>query len=83
MLLLLALACTLTGANPCQQYADYICDCHGDDPDYDCASVQDQYSTSDPDLEDECEASLSDLKREDEAAGRECSSGSDTGDTAA
>lgn len=84
MLLLLVLGCTLTDPNPCQKYADYICDCHGDDPAYDCQSVQDQYSTSDPELEDACESSLADLKNEDEAAGRECSSGAgDTGDSGA
>lgn len=76
-LLLTALAC-LTEIGPCQDYCDYICECHAGEEGFDCEQCRTEYAEVDSDLEDECETSLVDLRSEDEANGTGCDEGVDT-----
>jgi outer membrane murein-binding lipoprotein Lpp len=63
--------------SPCDRYVDYICDCHPEDPDFDCAEARETYAGADASLEDECQIALDDQKAEDEEAGRACGEGND------
>jgi hypothetical protein len=77
LLPLLLLACFGTSSDPCQDYCDYICDCHAGESGYDCDSCRTEYATTDAELQDECETTLIDLQDEDDAAGHTCAA--DTG----
>jgi hypothetical protein len=70
-----AWSCTVS-SEPCDDYVDYMCDCHPEDPDdpdgVDCEELQTQFSGTDPTLEDECISSLADQENEDEANGWVC-----------
>ncbi|MFN7146422.1 MAG: hypothetical protein ACK4YP_21795 [Myxococcota bacterium] len=71
----LAPACFGTSfADPCQDYCDYICECHAGEEGYDCEQCRTEYTSSDPALQDECETSLVDLQGEDQANGTGCES---------
>jgi hypothetical protein len=79
MLLLLLLACFgVTGGDPCQDYCDYICECHAGEADYDCDQCRTEYATSDPALQDECETTLVDLQNADDDAGTGCNAADET-----
>ena len=58
---------------PCDRYVNYICDCHADDPDFDCNEISQSLANADPSAQDQCSIDLSDLQDEDQAAGIECS----------
>ena len=62
---------------PCDEYVDYICDCHADDPEYDCEELSIAYQNGDPDLQDECQVALAEQEEQDEQDGFACAS--DTG----
>lgn len=73
-------ACTFTDAGPCDDYCDYICDCHAGEPEYDCEGCRVEYAGgADPELQDECETELGDLQDQDEAEGHVCGAAADTG----
>jgi hypothetical protein len=72
LLLLLALACDFSSAGPCQDYCDYVCDCHDGEAGFDCDQCRVEYADADPDLQDECETELLDLQDADADAGNEC-----------
>lgn len=60
------------GTNPCDDYVDYICACHEDDPAFDCETLQTVYADAPPDLQDECAVELDTQQEVDEEAGTEC-----------
>jgi hypothetical protein len=70
-------ACDVS-AQPCDDYVDYMCDCHPEDPDdpdaVDCADLTNQFSDTDPALEDECISSLDEQRDKDDANDWECPS---------
>ena len=73
----LLLFCTLIAcedklSSSCDDYVDYVCSCHGDNPDYDCSDLSNIYS--DPDTEQllECSSALDEQKILDEEAEFEC-----------
>jgi len=66
----LAPSCVTT--NPCDDYVDYICACHQDDPSFDCATLQTTYADAPPDLQDECAVQLDDQQAVDSEAGLDC-----------
>ena len=68
----LAMAPSCTGTEPCDDYVDYMCACHQDDPAYDCEAIQTVYAEAGPDLQDECAIQLDDQQATDSAAGVEC-----------
>lgn len=67
-------ACLGGGAtgDPCQDYCDYICDCHAGEAEYDCDSCRTSMESSDPALQDECETELVALQDADQDAGTGC-----------
>ncbi len=69
-------ACVTTDA--CDQYVDYMCDCHADDPDYDCNSLRIIYQDADGETLSDCQVTLQEQKSEDDAAGESCDQ-TDTG----
>lgn len=58
--------------DPCGDYVDYMCLCHGDDEDVDCEALTVTYESADPDVQDECAVLLDAQQRQDEDAGLEC-----------
>lgn len=76
---LLLLACTVD-TGPCQDYCDYICECHAGEEGYDCEECRTVYGGADAELQDECETELLALQDADAAAGNSCEATSaDTG----
>jgi hypothetical protein len=57
---------------PCDDYVDYLCACHEDDPQYDCAVLEASYLDAEPELQDQCAIDLADVQQEDEDEGLEC-----------
>ncbi len=76
-----ALAATACVSDPCQDYVDYICQCHADDPAYDCETLRTTYENADAELQDECSLALSEQQAQDEADGIVCATGTTTGTT--
>lgn len=58
--------------DPCQDYVSYVCDCHADDPEYDCEQIRTTYEGADADVQAECASALQDLEDADQAAGETC-----------
>jgi len=73
MALLGALLAGCSQEEPCADYVDYICECHQDDPDFDCQELRTTYENADPSTQDECAIALDEQEDEDEAAGLDCS----------
>lgn len=65
-------SCELDSSGPCNNYCDYICECHADDGSLSCEDCRTIYSDEDPSLQDECETSLTDLQNADADAGTGC-----------
>ena len=75
LLALALIACgpASTGAkNSCDDYVDYMCDCHGDDPDVDCEEFATVYGDADAEQQVACEDALSEQEDADAAEGLEC-----------
>ena len=81
-MLLLSTAC-FEDKDYCGEYVDYMCDCHDDNPDYDCATQQAIYEEATLEQQTQCALSLDEQMIEDEENGKECDigTGEDTGDT--
>ena len=70
---LMACESNVLDEKPCDRYADYICTCHQDDPDFDC----DEFiilaeANPSPAVSDQCALDLGNLKDQDEAEGFVC-----------
>jgi len=57
---------------PCDRYVDYMCDCHGDDPGFDCVELSNAYADADASVEDQCALELDNQQASDEDAGLQC-----------
>lgn len=57
---------------PCQDYIDYVCSCHADDPDYDCQEIRNAFSDAGSELQDQCAIDLAELEEDDDATSFEC-----------
>jgi hypothetical protein len=55
--------------NPCDEYVDYMCDCH---PEVSCSDFELTYTDPDPNVQDECAVLLDEQEEEDAAAGDLC-----------
>ncbi|MES2642165.1 MAG: hypothetical protein V4850_21965 [Myxococcota bacterium] len=74
MLLLLLSACFgVDFGDPCVDYCDYVCECHEGEAAYDCDQCRTENDGTDPELQDACESSLTQLQAEDDANGTGCS----------
>lgn len=58
--------------DPCQEYVDYICTCHADDPDFDCEETRTVFSDADPNLQDQCAIELAEQEEIDQEEGLDC-----------
>ncbi|MCA9488301.1 MAG: hypothetical protein KC621_00200 [Myxococcales bacterium] len=55
---------------PCDDYVDYMCACHGEDAD--CNELSLTYASADPDVQDECAVLLDQQQEQDDDAGLTC-----------
>jgi len=62
----------------CTEYVNYMCDCHGDDQDVDCSTLQATYDEASSELQDECSLALDDQEAEDFSESYVCGGGEDT-----
>lgn len=62
----------------CAEYVDYMCTCHGDDADVDCATLESTYQGAGSELQDECSLALDDQEAQDFEDGYVCGGGEDT-----
>ncbi len=67
--------------NSCDDYVDYVCECHAEDPAYDCEALQTTYEDADDQLQDECSIILADLEDQDEQDGTGCLTDTGTSDS--
>ncbi len=58
--------------NPCDDYVDYLCDCHADDEAFDCQELRTTYANADADVQDECAIALDEQQDSDADQGLEC-----------
>lgn len=65
-------ACAFTIDDPCQEYVDYVCDCHGGEPEYDCETLRVAYAGSGEEYASECLAAHDALVLEDQQTNHEC-----------
>jgi hypothetical protein len=77
-------ACGDLVRNPCQDYVDYVCECHGADPNLDCETLKAANSNAGPDQYLDCEIEHQALLELDAQMGHTCggdtaSEGSDSG----
>lgn len=80
LLLPLSVAC-LEEKDHCEEYVDYMCDCHADDPDYDCEALNSIYAETDLEQQNECAITLDEQIQDDSEEGTDCQTGSDTGES--
>ena len=65
--------------NPCDDYVQYMCDCHGNDEGFSCDELRTTYENADPAQQDQCSIDLDDQQQQDEQDGITCDgSSSDT-----
>jgi hypothetical protein len=71
LLLVAGVGCdgSASDSQPCDQYADYLCECHPDDPDFTCEEARAQYTNAAEDQQDGCTDALAAQQAEDEANG--------------
>ena len=80
LLLPLSVAC-LEEKDHCEEYGEYMCDCHADDPDYDCSNLQSIYAETDLEQQNECAITLDEQLQEDLDEGKDCEVEGDTGES--
>ena len=72
ILLSFVIGCEETLNSSCDEYIDYICSCHEDNPDYDCGDLANIYSDPDSEQIAECDLALDEQKELDSEAQMEC-----------
>ena len=77
---LMAVGC---GDDPCDEYVAYVCDCHPDDPTFDCDEFRKTYEGANGDLQDECAIALDEQETADETEGHTCGESPEGGDSGA
>jgi len=70
-----AMASDCAFVQPCDDYVSYMCDCHSDDPGFDCQELQTVFAGADPALQDQCAIDLSAQEDQDAADGLVCQAG--------
>ena len=74
-------ACADLSENPCQDYVDYVCECHADNPDLDCETVREVHINAGVDLYEDCRVEHEALIQADEDLGTGCASEGETGES--
>ena len=59
----------------CDDYVDYVCECHADDPGYDCEELRLLYEDAEGAELADCQLAMQDQVAADEAAGDSCEVG--------
>lgn len=72
----LSVSCDDSASNACDDYVDYMCECHS--ADYDCGQLQNTYADPDSSDLDSCQIALEDQEAED-AENPDFVCGGDTG----
>jgi hypothetical protein len=54
VLLLATFAGGCSSDEPCQDYIDYMCDCHDGEEGFSCKELEDVYGDADQEVQDEC-----------------------------
>ena len=73
--LFVALGTACEEEHPCDRYVDYMCDCHGADPGFDCDELHAVFDEADQTIQDQCSIDLGDQQDEDESTGHVCDPG--------
>ena len=68
---ILATAC-LEEKDHCGEYVDYICECHEEDPGFDCDEQRSIYEESSLEQQNTCAITLDELQQEDQEEGTGC-----------
>jgi len=79
LFLSLSVGCGDLVSNPCQDYVDYVCACHTDNPELDCDTMRAAHSNAGVDQYPDCEVEHQALLELDEQLGRECVVGDTAG----
>ena len=66
------IACEDKLSSSCDDYVDYICSCHEENSDYDCADLANMYADPDMTMLLECSNNLDSQRYIDEQAQLEC-----------
>ena len=59
-------------SNPCQDYVDYVCECHENTPKLDCETIRAAHSNAGPDQYLDCEVEHQALEQADAELGTGC-----------
>ena len=76
--LLLVTATGCVEVDSCADYVSYMCDCHGDDEDVDCATLEANYEAPSSEDQDECSLALDDQVAKDIEEEYVCGGSADT-----
>ena len=66
--------------NHCDDYVDYMCECHADDPNFNCDEQRSIYEEASLDQQNECAIELDSQEQSDQENGEGCEDG-DSGST--
>ena len=71
-LLILCTGCIELEEDSCSEYVDYMCNCHADDPNYNCSELKNLYQEPDAATQEQCALDLDDQIYEDTQEGYSC-----------
>ena len=69
---LLSVACSDLSENPCEDYVDYVCECHADNPDLDCATLRAVHTNAEVEVYEDCRIEHEALLQADANLGGGC-----------
>ena len=72
-------ACIELEEDSCSEYTEYMCNCHADDPNYNCSELKNVYQDADASTQEQCALDLDDQIYEDTQEGLSCDLNADTG----
>ena len=64
--------CIELAEDSCSEYVNYMCNCHSDDPNYNCSELKVTYENPDASTQEQCALDLDDQIYEDEQEGLSC-----------
>ena len=81
-LFILCNACIELEEDSCSEYVNYMCNCHADDPNYNCSELKNTLENPDATTQEQCTLDLDDQIYEDTQEGYTCDlndTGADSG----
>ena len=73
LLSLSGIACGDLSENPCQDYVDYVCECHAENPELDCETIRAAHANAGADLHADCRIEHEALLQSEASLGGGCS----------